>query len=90
MGKKRSRTKYTSKGQRPNVKNDLLKTVSRETGALDKQLNKIAAWKAGKNPWITIENTGGPTNKRYIKVRANDYLGSHKTASYGIYRGKEQ
>lgn len=90
MGKKRSRTKYTSKGQRPNVSSSLLKLVSRETSDAAKELNKIEAWKLGRNPWITIANIGGPTNKRFIKVRSNDYFGSHKTASYGIYRGKEQ
>lgn len=90
MGKKRSRTKYTSKGQRSNVASGLLKSVSREVDAVDRELHKIAAWRAGRNPWITIENVGGPTNQRYIKVRANDHFGSHKNASYGIYRGKEQ
>lgn len=90
MGKKRSRSTYTSKGQRPNVSNSLLKLVSRETSDAQKELNKVEAWKAGRNPWITIANTDGPTNKRFIKVRANDYFGSYKTASYGIYRGKEQ
>ena len=90
MGKKKTRTNYQSKGQRPNVTSSTLKTVARETDSIVKDLHKIAAWKAGKNPWITIENTGGPTNQRYIKVRANDYFGHYKNATYGIYRGKEQ
>ncbi len=90
MGKKRSRSTYTSKGQRPNVSSSLLKLVSRSRDFFEKEFNKIDAWKKGKNPWITIENVGGETNKKYIKVRANDYFGNPKLASYGIYRGKEQ
>ena len=90
MGKKRSRTSYNSKGQRPNVTSSTLKAVARETESIVKELHKIAAWKAGKNPWITVENPGGPTNQRFIRVRANDVLGHYKTATYGIYRGKEQ
>lgn len=89
MGKKRSRPKYTSKGQRSNVAKDTLKMVATGMESIDKGLNIIRAWKKGQNPWITVENTGGQTNKRFIKVKANDLYGNPKNATYGIFRGKE-
>lgn len=89
MGKKRSRQKYTSKGQRDNVAKSTLKLVSQGIESIDKGLNLIRAWKKGQNPWITVENIGGQSNKKFIKVKANDIYGNPKNATYGIFRGKE-
>lgn len=75
MGKKRSRSTYISKGQRNSIDRGLIKAVRRETPEVEKALNKIAAWRAGKNPWITIKNPSNETHKRYIKVKANSYYG---------------
>jgi len=34
------------------------------------------AWKSEKNPWLTVPNPNKKeTNKRFIRVRANDYWG---------------
>lgn len=39
--------------------------------------NQLDAWRKKQNPWITVENTNkGETNKKFIKVRANDYWGN--------------
>lgn len=90
MGKKRTRSKYVSKGTRSNVSKDNLKLASRNEYEGIGMLHKVEAWLAGKNPWITIENVDGPSNQKFIKVRANDLYGHYKNASYGIFRGKEQ
>lgn len=90
MGKKRSRQKYTSKGQRSNVAKSTLKMVSNDVSLIDKALNIIKSWKKGQNPWVTIHNPDNQTNKRFVKVKANDLYGNPKNASYGIYRGKTQ
>ena len=41
----------------------------------EKFMNKVSAWRAKRNPWITVENPNpNETNKRFIKVRSNEYL----------------
>ena len=90
MGKKRCRSKRTSKGIGINVNKKIINSLSREVSLVDSLLHKIDAWKAGKNPWITIENPSpNATNKKFIKVKANEIYGNPKFASYSIYRGKE-
>jgi hypothetical protein len=87
MGNKVKRKTYVSKGQRDNVSSMTTKLVKQGLSELDKALNKLAAWKAGKNPWITVK---GPSSKMaLVRVRANSYWGDpRKTAN--IYRGKEE
>lgn len=85
MGKKRIRKTYTSKGQRPSVSGDILKSCARDVHPLDRALDKLKAWRLGKNPWVTIKNPERHTNRDYIKVRANSYYGNPKTATYNIY-----
>jgi hypothetical protein len=37
--------------------------------------HKLDAWLDKKNPWLTVKNRDkNETNKRFIRVRANDYL----------------
>lgn len=83
MGKKRQRTKYTSKGQGSSISPTLVHAVRKDKDYLDNLLSKVASWKKGQNPWLTIPNpekvsvsqgTKG-SNKPYIKVRANDLWG---------------
>ena len=88
MGKKRSRKSYKSLGMYSNVSKATLNMVSRTVAEGDKLLNKIKAWRAGKNPWIAVENKGLKTNQKFTKVRANELYGNPKNATYGIYRGK--
>lgn len=86
MGKKVKRKTYTSKGERKNVSASTLKSVSRSVSEVDKALNKIAAWRAGKNPWITVAGT--QSNQRRVRVRANSVYGNPKTATANIFGGK--
>lgn len=85
MGKKRTRSASTSKGERRNVVNGI-KDARQQRSALDRGLDKADAWRAGKNPWITIENKKGDTNKPFIKVKANSLWGDPKKINnFGIY-----
>ena len=82
MGKKRTRTKVVSKGQRRNIVAGV-KEVRHGRSEGEKAYNKLKAWKKGQNPWITV--AGPSSDKRFIKVRANAVYGDPKRASYGIY-----
>lgn len=84
MGKKRTRKAYTSKGQRRNIVNGV-KEARREKTPLERALNKVAAWKKGLNPWVTVP---GPDKKHaWIKKRANDVYGDPR-GFVNIYKGK--
>ena len=74
VGKKKSRDKYTSKGI-------IGKTKSRSKNDEDysalRLINQQAAWLAGKNVVLTIENPNkNETNKPFIKVNARNVWGS--------------
>ena len=85
MGKKRTRSSATSKGERRNAVNGI-KEVKQQLPMIDKYLHKVDAWRAGKNPWITIENKKGDTNKPFIRVSANSLWGDPKKINnFGIY-----
>ena len=77
MGKKKSGTTYTSKGQRPNVSKDTRKMQRRAyLKSLDRNLNQIIAWRKGKRVMLTVPNPNkNETNKRFIRVEATEYLG---------------
>lgn len=83
MGKRKSiRASMTSKGERRNIVAGV-KEVRRDRSELWKAMNKIRAWKEGRNPWITVP---GPSSKeRFVRVRANELWGDPRRASYGIY-----
>jgi len=73
MGKKKSRAKYTSKGQRRSMDTRPLKAVRRERHPLRNLLNKIDSFVDGKKVYLTIPNPNPKeTNKPYIRVRAED------------------
>lgn len=79
MGKKKQRAHQVSKGDRNNVSKALINDVRKNTSGAERMVNKVTAWKQGKNPWITIENPNKTeTNKRLIRVKANDYFGSYR------------
>lgn len=79
MAKKRSRKTYTSKGERPNVSSETMRWMAQDRDPCRTILNKVAAWKRGKNPWITIRNPIiTETAKRWVRVRANIVWGDPK------------
>lgn len=86
MGKKRTRKTQVSKGQRNSISRWVINAVRRDKPEAEKALNKIKAWRAGKNPWITVP--GPQSNMRLIKVRANALYGNPKNASANIYGNK--
>lgn len=85
MGKKRTRKAYTSKGERRSIVAGL-KQVRNSVPAIDKAIHKIEAWRAGKNPWITVP---GPSKKEaWVKVRANSLYGDPRYAMANIFKNK--
>lgn len=77
MGKKTTRSTYTSKGERKNISTVNKKLVKRSL--VDKELDIIKAWRKGSNPWVTIPNPNkSETAKRQIRVRANVHYGDPK------------
>ena len=73
-GKKSSGTNYTSKGERPSVKNSTLKAVSRDTTYLEKMLNKMSAWRKGLKAYTLVDGK---------KVDMNEAFGHYKK-KYGF------
>jgi len=86
MGKKRARKTYISKGTGSNVAKSTLKLVRAGRDEVDKALNTLKAWRAGKNPWVTIPGT--QSNMRFVKVRANSYWGDPRGRT-NIFKTKE-
>jgi hypothetical protein len=85
MGKKRTRKTVVSKGQRRNIVAGV-KEVRQSVTEFDKALNKIEAWRKGKNPWITVP--GPSSNKPFVKVRANNVYGDCKRTNANLFGGK--
>jgi hypothetical protein len=74
MGKKKSRDKQISKGQRRSVNPLWSKMIRLDyRGSIQEQYNKYQAFLRGKNVMLTIENPNkNETNKKYIKVPARE------------------
>ena len=83
MGKKVKRKTYVSKGQRDSVSRGTVTAVRRDRSEFDKALNKLAAWKKGQNPWITVPGT--TAKERFVRVRANSLWGDPKKIAQGLF-----
>jgi hypothetical protein len=81
MGKKKIRAKKISKGIHSNVSSSILKAVSRGVTVIDREINKINAWRKGKNPWIQV-----PSGKTFIRMRANDLYGNWKNVNANLFK----
>jgi hypothetical protein len=87
MGKKTTRAAKTSKGERRSVAKSTVQMVRRNRSVSNKLLNRANAWRAGKNPWITI--AGPSPDKLFVRVRANTVYGDPKhTRNANIFRGR--
>lgn len=76
MGKKRLRKKIVSAGKRRLIGVLSERAVKDSRSPLQAHVIKVESWARGQNPWLTIENPDkSQTNRKFIKVRANDYLG---------------
>lgn len=75
MAKKASGKTYTSKGLHSNVSRKTLNALRSDDSDRRRVENVQDAYLKGKNPWITIDNPNkNETNKRFIRVRANDVM----------------
>ena len=74
MGKKKSRSTQTSKGERRSLARDIVKATRRDyMQSSERGQNQLSAFLRGKNVVLTIENPNkNETNKRMIRVPAAD------------------
>lgn len=76
MSAPKTKTKYTSKGERQNTSKAVAKAVRGERTAIDKYTIKQKAWLKGQNPWITVANENtADTKQRFVRVRAETLWG---------------
>ncbi|AGR47884.1 hypothetical protein PHIM7_180 [Sinorhizobium phage phiM7] len=74
-----NKTAYTSKGIHSTAKASTLSAVRADRSLVDVALNVRAAYEAGRNPWVTIDNPNKQeTAKKRIRIKANDLWGSPK------------
>lgn len=86
MAKKSSGKTYVSKGIHSNVKASTLSVMKQDQDPSVKILNVQRAWLKGQNPWVTINNPNKEqTNRKFIKVRANELLGHPKERSKKLF-----
>jgi hypothetical protein len=89
MGKKKTRKSMKSKGERRSVVGGV-RGARASVDPITKEMNLLACWRAGKNPWITIPGT--TSNARFVRVRANTVYGDPKSAmkfSFNKVAGEE-
>ena len=74
MGKKKSRAKQTSKGERRCVARDIVKATRRDYMQSSERItNQLSAFLRGKNVMLTIPNPNkNETNKKFIRVNAKE------------------
>lgn len=87
MGKKRTRSGKTSKGERRSIVSGV-KEARRDRNPFDKAMDVIRAWREGRNPWVTIPGTS--KKEAWVKVRANAYYGDPKKVGMGIFGAKDE
>ncbi len=76
MGKKRTRKTYKSKGIHSATTNGMLQALRKQRSPLAVLENKVAAWRKGQNPWLTVPTS--QKNKPFIRIRADEYWGPAK------------
>jgi len=76
-GKRSSGKNYVSKGERNSVSRSLRKALRLNYLTTDaRTANQVAAWRAGKNVMLTIENPDKKnTKERMIRIPATEYWG---------------
>ena len=88
MGKKSSGNTYQSKGERPNVKRNILNAVRRDVTPSQKMEHIMTAYLKGRNPWLTVPNSNtNETNKRFIRVKSEDLWGNPKHRGFRLAAG---
>lgn len=88
MGKKSSGNTYQSKGERPNVKRNILNAVRRDVTPSQKMEHIMDAYLKGRNPWLTVPNPNtNETNKKFIRVKSEDLWGNPKNRGFRLAAG---
>jgi hypothetical protein len=90
MGKKKGgkSSGFISQGERPNFKSSTLKAVRRDVTSSEKMANIMSAYLKGRNPWLTVPNPNtNETNKKFIRVKAEDLWGNPKNRGYRMTAG---
>ena len=80
MGKKKSRSTQTSKGERRSVSKSTTKALRRDykNNDLARMRNQLDAFDKGKNVMVNIPNPNtNETNKRFLRVNAKDVWKFH-------------
>lgn len=73
MGKKKTRSKYTSSGSMNSMNPKLKNAIRKDRPVGNRLLCQLLAWEKGKRTMVTIENPNkNETNKRFIKIEGND------------------
>lgn len=73
MGKKKTRSKYTSSGGSPTISRKISNAVRHDLDAGTRLLRQLKMWAKGKRTMVTIENPNkNETNKKFIRVEGND------------------
>ena len=88
MGKKSSGNTYQSKGERPNVKRNILNAVRHDVTPSQKMEHIMDAYLKGRNPWLTVPNPNtNETNKKFIRVKSEDLWGNPKNRGFRLAAG---
>ena len=76
-GKRSSGKNYVSKGERPSVSKNILKSIRLDYMQTDARLaNQVKAWRAHKDVMLTIPNPDKKnTKERFLRVPAIDVWG---------------
>jgi hypothetical protein len=87
---KKLRAKTTSSGSMRSVSKSTIQLTKDQVPEVVKVIQKLDAWKAGKNPWLTLyNNSGGASSmdksRLYTKIKANDYLGDPRYAKANVF-----
>lgn len=72
----KSREVQTSKGVHGTTSKDILKKMRKDYLASGQRMtNQLKAFQQGKRVVFTVANTGGDTNKRFIKITGEQLFG---------------
>lgn len=86
MSGKKNKESKVSKGERRSIDKSIVAYLKKERSPLDRAMNKLEAWKSGKNPWIFV-STGRGSDMKQTRIRANEGWGDPKRTA-NIYKTK--
>ena len=84
MGKKRSRIKKVSAGVHSNVSARTLRMLRQNRTPGERLAFKLAAWRRGQNPWMSVDTGAVGSNVRFKRVRMNEIYGDPKKMGLSV------